>query len=216
MTYSLELINASLNYYKVSNLSVRKVAKIFGISKSILNKWSKELPLKYNNESNKTVITVDMLNFLKNSLNQNPYQIQKDLADKISLKFNLNISINIVQKMLKIIGYSKKKAIRKLFNKNLKEHKCNRKEFKKKIKNINKEDIICLDEVAVDRNTYNLSGYCHKSKRLQYFVDINQLRFKKSLIVAINKNEVVKYKILDNKNVNSEIFIEFIKELTLN
>jgi hypothetical protein len=44
----------------------------------------------------------------------------------------------------------------------------NKREFKKKVRNINKEYIICLDEVAIDSNTYKYSCYCHSSKRLQF------------------------------------------------
>ncbi len=37
---------------------------------------------------------------------------------------------------------------------------------------------------------------------------------KRSIIVAISNKKVIHYKILENKNANKEIFIEFMKELT--
>ena len=75
MTYSIDLITASLNYYKISKNSIRNVAKIFGIGKSVLNNWNKNLPLKYANiESIKITIKPEMLKYVKNSLNQNPYR----------------------------------------------------------------------------------------------------------------------------------------------
>lgn len=35
MTYSFDIINSALNYHKKSKLSLRSVAEIFGISKSV-------------------------------------------------------------------------------------------------------------------------------------------------------------------------------------
>jgi transposase len=216
MTYSIDLINSALNYYKISNLGVRKVAKIFGISKSTLHNWNKNIPLVYNNDNFKNTIKPEYLNFVKNSLNQNPYQTQKDLLNKLIKKFNINenVSVSLIKKILKILNYTKKKAQRKIYNNNLKKHLMNKREFKKKIKNINKDDIICLDEVAIDRNTYKCSGYCHSSKRLKFYIDMKNLRFKKSLIVAIDINKVIKFEILENKNANTDIFLKFIEELT--
>jgi transposase len=215
MTYSLDLINAILNFHKISNVGLRKTAKIFGVSKSVLFNWNKHLPLKYTNIENiNLTITPEMLKFLKNSLNQNPYQTQKEMQERINKRFDYDISQTIIQKMLKILNYTKKKACRKFYNKNLKELLCNKKKFKKIAKTLNKDKIICLDEVGITKNTYNIFGYCQSSKRLQYYVDINKLKIKKSLIVAISNKTVVKYEVLENKNVNGEIFLKFIKELT--
>jgi len=215
MTHSLDLINASLNYLKLSNLGLRKVAKIFGISKSSLCSWNKNLPLKYNNiEKINLTIKLEYVKFIKNSLNQNPYQTQKEMQERLNKKFNVDISISSIKKILKILNYTKKKACRKFYNKNLKELLCSKKKFKKIAKSLNKDDIICLDEVGITKDTYNLFGYCHLSKKLQYYVDINKIRIKKSLIVAINKKEVIKYEMFENKNVNGELFLKFIKELT--
>jgi ribosome-associated protein YbcJ (S4-like RNA binding protein) len=135
-------------------LGVRKVAKIFGVSKSTLNNWSKNIPLVYNTDNFKSFIKPEYLKFIKNSLNQNPYQTQKDLLNKLIKKIYIDESVILIKKILKILNYTEKKAQHKIYNNNLKKHLINKREFKRKVKNINKEDIICLDEVAIDRNTY--------------------------------------------------------------
>lgn len=132
MTYSLDIINASLNYYKTNKTTIRKTSKIFCVSKSSISGWIKYLPLKYNNiEKQSNKITPELLKFLKNSLNQNPYQTQKQMLEKINKKFSLDVSIHVIKTILKILKYTRKKAIKRLFNKNLKEHICNRNKFKK-------------------------------------------------------------------------------------
>lgn len=161
MTYSLDLINAAINYYKTSSCTLRKVANIFQVSKSVIGQWLKELPItrQTNNEHINNNITVDMLNFLRSSLNHNPFQTQIILLNKINNKFGTNISLFIIRKMMNIIGFTKKKVSRKLYNTDLKKHKLSRKLFKKNIKKVNKEDIICIDEVGTTKDTYNNYGY---------------------------------------------------------
>lgn len=166
-----------------------------------------------NNKNINNIITPHMLSFLKCSLNHNPFQTQFILQNKINNKFNINVSLFTIRKMMAIIGYTKKKVSRKLYNADIKKHKLSRKNFEKKIKKINKNDIICIDEVCTTKDTFNNYGYCHKSKRLQYFVDSKQLPQKRSIIVAISNNEVIHYKIIVNGNANKEIFLEFIYEL---
>ena len=214
MTYSLDLINAAINYYKTTTYSLRKVGNIFAVSKSAIEKWVKELPLKYKKEDKITDNkTIRIINFIKNSLNHNPYQTQIILQQKIYDNLNIDISLFQIRKYMTIIGYTKKKVSRKLFNKNLKELKSKRKNFKKNMKKVDKKKIICIDEVGTTKETFNKYGYCHKSKRLQCYVDAKQLPQKRSIIVAISNDKVVHYKILKNKNVNNTIYLEFINEL---
>jgi hypothetical protein len=40
-------------------------------------------------------------------------------------------------------------------------------------KSLDKDKIICLDEVGITKDTYTIFGYCQSSKRLEYYVDIN-------------------------------------------
>ena len=192
MTYSLDLINRVINFYNTTSHSLRYVEQIFAVSKSVIANWIKELPITYKNITNITPKIKDQyISFIKKSLNHNPFQTQKQLQEKLSSKFNIDVSSHLIRTILKTINYTKKKVSRKLYNADLKAHKLNRKEFKKKIKNINKDDIICIDEVGVNKTISNDYGYCHKSKRLQYFVDTKQIPQKRSIIVAINNKKVV-------------------------
>lgn len=47
MTYSLDLINAAINHYKTTTNTLRKVADVFQVSKSVIGQWIKELPIKH-------------------------------------------------------------------------------------------------------------------------------------------------------------------------
>lgn len=216
MTYSLDLINRAINYYKNTSKSLRKVADIFSIPKSSLHEWIYNLPLKYTNNKTQTYKIKDKyLKFIKNSLDHNPCQTQDNLVDKLNNKFNQSFTRYHINIILKIIGYTKKKLQRKLYYKDLKELKTKQKIFKKEAKKLDKDKTICIDEVGVNKDTFSKYGYCHSSKRLKYFIDANELPKKRSIIVAISNNKVIHYKIITNGNANKKIFIEFMKELVL-
>lgn len=215
MTYSLDLINAAINCYKTTSNSLRKVGRLFAVSKSVIKNWINKLPLKYNKKDDKmNNNTIRIMKFIKNSLNQNPFQTQKMIQEKMVNKFDVDISLVKIRKMMSIIGYTKKKVSRKLYNNDAKKLKLKRKEFKKLIKNKSKNDIICVDEVGITKETYNNYGYCHKSKRLQYYVDTKQLPKKRSIIVAISNDKVIHHKIVVNGNINNKIYLQFINELS--
>ena len=221
MTYSLDLINAVINYHKKYNSTVRSTSKIFSISKSSVANWIKNIPIKYSCDNYaKTSITTDMLKFIKKSLDHLPFQTQIDMMNKINKNFGVDISVYTIRIILKIIGYSKKKVSRKLFNRDIKEHILKRKNFSKSMKEIikknGKDSIISLDESGITRDTYLNYGYTHKSKRLEYYFDISKLPKNRTVIVAINREKVINYKILKNQSANKVIFIEFIRDLVKN
>jgi len=107
MTYSLDLINRVVNYYNSNLTSFRAVSKIFLVSKSIVGLWLKQKPKKYLN--NQIIIKKSYCDFIKHSLDHNPFQTQEQLKIKLNKKFNINMSINIVKKILSEIKYTKKK-----------------------------------------------------------------------------------------------------------
>ncbi|ATZ81162.1 hypothetical protein BMW23_1119 [Bodo saltans virus] len=159
MTYSLDLIKRVVNYYKKNNVSLRYKSEIFCVSKSIINVWLNKIPIKYIKNVNKIEINNELLSFVKNSLNQNPFQTQIELRDKLNKNFDRDESVCIIKKILKIIGYSKKKVSRKLYNNDLKKHLNKQKEFVKQVKKIDHNKIISIDKVSVNRNTFNKYGY---------------------------------------------------------
>ena len=189
MTYSLDLINRAVNYYKSTSSSLRKVSNIFAIGKSTINEWVHNLPLVYRNNDDeiKIIIKNEHLQFIKNSLDHNPCQTQDILRDKLNKKFSSFFTIYHIRIILKIIGYTKKKMARKLYNKDLKALKIKQKLFRKKAKKLDKNKVVCIDEVGVTKDSFDKYGYCHSSKRLQYFVDTNDLPKKKnqSLLLLI-------------------------------
>ena len=216
MTYSYDLIVRIIKYYNNNNKSYRELENEFDISKSTIQRWvlnnglNEPTKVEYKNR-------IRLLSYIKNSLNQNPFQTLDMLKVKILSKFGIIISKKTVSNYMKIIGYSKKKIVRRLYNtKLLKEHLTTRKNMKKRLKNINKEDIVCIDECAINREVYAKSGWCHKSKLLERHMKLKELPKNHSLIMAISNKKIVQYKLYKQQAINTDLYYLFLEELVKN
>ena len=216
MTYSYDLIVRIIKYYNNNNKSYRELENEFDISKSTIQRWvlnnglNEPIKVEYKNR-------IRLLSYIKNSLNQNPFQTLDMLKVKILTKFDITISKKTVSNYMKIIGYSKKKIVRRLYNtKLLKDHLATRKKMKKRLKNINKEDIVCIDECAINREVYAKSGWCHKSKLLERHMKLKELPKNHSLIMAISNKKIVQYKLYKQQAINTDLYYLFLEELVKN
>ena len=104
MGYSLDLQARAVHFYNKYKLSMRAVADMFCIGKSSLKRWKDRLqvtetnknlavndvkPQKANDKYMKNIdIFKKILDFLKKSLDHNPFQTLQMLKEKINNKFN--------------------------------------------------------------------------------------------------------------------------------
>lgn len=112
------------------------------------------------------------------------------------------------------IKYTKKKIIRRYYNKKIYEYQ--KTNFKKKINSIGIENIISIDETSIHRNTYMDIGWNPKGERLYQWIPRNKMTQKFNILMAISTNGIIEYEIYKNKNINSEIFCNFLKKISKN
>lgn len=214
MTYSLDLKVRMVNYYKNSGSSLRSIEDDFDLSKSSLHRWVNDKHMNITvDRSNTKRVNIDALNFLKRSLDQNPFQNLNMLRTKLANKLSFYCTIKTVSNYLRIVGYSKKRIVRRLYNKSLKAHLTTRKQMKHKLKRLNKDDIICIDESGINGDIYSKYGWCKLSKRLIRNIPINRLPKKHSLIMAISNKKVIKYELHNNKAINTDLYYSFLSDL---
>ena len=115
MTYSYDLIIRMIKYYNNNNKSFREIETEFDISKSTLQRWVVNKGLNSQPPKNEYKSRIRILQYIKKSLNQNPFQSLYMLKVKIMSKFNISVSKQTVSNYMKIIGYSKKKLAKRLY-----------------------------------------------------------------------------------------------------
>lgn len=214
--YSLDLKLHVVYYYENSNSSIRTIAKQLGISKSSICRWVNKYKNDNNNDNNNhdnNRNISNILNFLKNSLNQNPFQTLPMIEEKLHKKLNICVSTKTISKYLKIIGYTKKKVVKRLYNKKLKDHLKDRKVFMKKIKKINTDDIVCIDESYINGKIYAEYGYTSKKRLIKYYRINNNNHIKQSLIMAISNKGIIKYELHKRKGINTDIYYDFMSKI---
>ena len=212
--YSFDLKIRLVRYYNRYCKSIRKIALMFSVSKSSLSRWINNICLvrkQYSVREN-----VRILRFIKNSLNHNPFQTLRSLKERILKRLGKSYCLRTICRYINIIGYSKKKIVRKMYNGSLIDQQKKRKEFSKKIKKINKDDIICIDESYINGDIYSKYGYCKRNKRLVKNIPIKELPVKHSLLMAIDKNSIISYKLYKKQNINKKLYGDFLKEILKN
>lgn len=205
MTYPYILRAIVRDFYFKNSLSIRKVATIFHISKSTIHRWihNSSLLLKYKKRTSKLT---PILNYITSFVNDNPFTTLALLSNSIKNKFNIDISISSLSKYLRHIGFSFKKALRKVCSNKDTLSKL-RSKFIKKIKHISYSNIISIDETYFYSNESPLYGWSLKNSTLSTTTKNNPTKF--SVIMAITKNGILDFEI-HKTNINSSLFNSFI------
>jgi transposase len=216
MTYSFDLKIRMVNYYKNSNKTLRYIESMFDISKSSLQRWTNNICLEGHTRDVEYKERALILVFIKRSLDHNPFQTLDMLKLKIFNKFELSLTKSTISNYMKIIGYSKKKIVKRLYNKSLKDHILNRKEMKKKFKKLNKDDLICIDESGITRHLYADRGWCKINKQLVSHISRKDIPKNYSLIMAISNKKVLKYELYKQQAINTDLYYLFLEDLLKN
>lgn len=210
--YSLDTRKIAIScYLKVK--SYRKTETLLGISKSTLQNWvTKYMDNQTLNLSKRKRIgkvSDDVKTYIFSHVKNNPFTTIMELKKLVISKFSIKISSSTIFNILKSLNLSRKKITKKLYNKSIHEKNTKINEFKKTIKNIDKNQIISIDETYFYQEMYFNYGRCLKKDRLFTNHKTNQKKY--SVIMATSNNKIIHFKIFEG-NVNSDRYILFLKE----
>lgn len=208
--HDLSIKYKAILHYKHLLCSIRKVSKIYNVSKSTLQRWLKESSIHVRKPRNKKTLRKDIASCINSTISENPFCSLKELAAQISSKCSLKHipSLSTVSRMLKTCKMSYKNAKRFVDyshdNKTVTEFA---QTFLKE-----QENIICIDELGFYVGENPRKGWSKLGSRVKTPLHrcIRQKKF--SVIVAISSKGVAKYTILES-NCKKHNFIEFCKEL---
>lgn len=206
--HNKDLINIVIKFYNNNNFSIRKTSEIFNIPKSTIHRWL-HLDFSFNNKFKKTNNSVnEYKKFISIELKNYPFNRAIDLQRKIFSKFNVKLSLSSIYIYIHQLGFKFKKVPKRNFtNKNLLIQQ--RQNFTNKIKNIKYKDIICIDESYFYTNSFNDYGWLHKN--LETYVHNKANPIKYTLLMAIDSKKIISYEIFKNKNVDQNLFLNFLK-----
>lgn len=213
-------LSAVKYYLKIKNQS--KTCKIFGCSERSLMRWvkkykdTKEIKRKQRKYIAYKVKQI-YVDFIKKQINKNKTITMKDLLNKLKKKYkDVDLTKMQIYRVVKdnniTLKQTKLRHIPKLRYKKPVNINKQLKDFYKKVKKYNLDDIISIDETSL--NAYEVRKHCYEiiGKRCT-IKTTNQEVFKKYTgIFAINTKGVIGYTIYDKGGINSERLIEFINK----
>ena len=209
--YDLETRYRSVVHYNYFQRSLRAVSKIYGVSKSSLQRWVKHSS-SLKKARRKTSIKDDVRKCIISQLKHNPFITMDELANKIAIDCNIKRSRRTVNRYVKSEGNSFKTAFR-MVNVDHKNEVV--KQFcQRYIKACDDDSIISIDETGFYLGDHRKKGWTTKGKRLAIKSDKSLRRVKFTLILAISSKGLVGYEILDH-NCKKVDFVTFIQNLQL-
>jgi putative transposase len=214
INYKLSVI---ISYFKT--LNCLSTSKIFNVARSTIKKWQNEyieknIKLKYTRFIKNIEENQKILEFTKKLVKSNPYITYYELKLKIKEQFNIQYYDHNIRQILKKLNLTRKKVkyIHKIDENKLKYITNRKKEYYDKIKNININKIISIDESAFIDNNLNYNyGLSEKGTKIYDNKNIYGNN-KYSLLMAITSSKILNYNLYDT-NINSNIFNIFIDNL---
>jgi transposase len=177
------------------------VSKLYGVSKSSLQRWAKQSPT-YRKQRSKHTLKNEIKQCILNQIRINPFTKIEELASIISSKCNLKRSRRTVNRYVKAQGLTYKSAFRMVNA----VHQ-NEKVQQFCITACDEDCLISIDETGFYLGDHKKRGWVAKGKRLAIKSDKNLRRTKFTLILAVSSKGLVGFEILD--------FLKFVQNLNI-
>ena len=209
--HNLETRYKSVVHYNYFLRSLRLVSKLYGVSKSSLQRWVKQSP-SYRKQRPKKFVLSEVKQCILNQIKINPFSTMEDLSSIISSQCNLKRSRRTINRYVKSEGLVLKSAFRMVNadHDNLKiQQFCNN-----YIEACDNGSIVSIDETGFYLGDHKKKGWVQKGTRLAIQSAKNLRRVKFTLILAVSKKGIVGFDIL-NHNCKKEDFLHFVKTLKL-
>lgn len=193
-------------HYKHFTPSIRKVSKIYNVSKSSLHRWISLDPVAKKTRSRKS-IQADVENAIVACIKENPFITVSGIGEFVSKSCNVRRSRSCVSNYMSRIGISRKKAFRSV-------------NYSHDLGTVSRfcidllatEDVVCIDEAGFYLGDHGKYGYCRVGDRLRIMAGKSLRRSKLTLLLAISRRGIVGYKIMDH-NCRKPDFVSFVNDL---
>lgn len=198
--------------------SLRKVAKIYSVSKSTLQRWVSSSPrdiqrTKPKRRRNQSNVRDSIKQKLRQLILSNPFITLKTLRHEF-----FNLSVNRSERTLgryrTECGFVRKKALR-VVDASSRLNEIQTREFcSSHVQSSSNGQIVCIDEAGLTIGDHKRYGYAARGRRLNVLAGRTLRRSKLTLILAISEDGIVDFKIQD-QNCGKQDFIKFVTALNV-
>jgi len=208
-------INVVQYYFSRKWNVIKDILDIFKISNGVFYNWIKDYKLGVLGEKKRytkvSKINNDIQKHICDIVTNNINFHYKEMISAIKLKFNINISKSYIYKILKDNGITNKRKTVRFIYKNLDDFNNKKNEYKEKIKAIDKNKIISIDETHIDNHIHQNYGWSKKGEKIveeKYTSKKHRL----TMLCAISNKRIIHYKLIKGSAFGTD-FNEFMKEI---
>lgn len=208
---ALETKYRAIVHYERFLRSIRKVAKIYGVSRSSLHRWLHNGKPTNRKRRQKKAFRQEIVDCIDSVLRSNPCADMQQVCDAIKTCCTgiIPSSTNTVGRWVRGLGYTRKK-VKTIVDYSPPVELTN--SFCSKYKMLADDQIVCIDEAGFYVGAHNRYGYAPRGKRIHVAASRTLRRSRFTLIMAVGSSGIVHYNIIDG-NCHKNDFIQFIKEL---
>jgi transposase len=191
--------------------SLRKVAAVYGVSKSSLQRWVKGRSARMSKtpRSTKRSMAGTIRRCIEKTLTEKPFTTSRELVHILFQQCDgLRISRSTANRMTRRAGFTYKKAFKAVVPR----HDAKTvDDFCRGFKS-SKDNVVCIDEAGFYIGDHPRRGYSKKGTRLRVAASRTLRRVKLTLIMAVSSEGIVGYEILSH-NCRKADYVEFIEHL---
>lgn len=214
--YSFDLKLRVINFYNSGN-SILHTSRIFQISKSTIHRWINldhtNITKTYSRHLNHSKITSPITSFILKLIVDNPFITASKIKYYLYKLLDFSISTTSIYKIIKNNHFTHKKISKQLFYKSLDDIYSQQSIFQSKVKNINMDDIICIDESYISYDIISNYGWNKSNSRLIIPCKITNKKY--SLIMAISNKRIISYQ-LYKSSIDGNLYFDFISSFINN
>ena len=215
---AVEMIDPEVRYravvhYKYFVRSLRKVSKIYGVSKSSLQRWvGLSLFTPKSRRHRKRPKTDDLKQVVETLLSSNPFFTLEGLASVVRSVCPIKRSAKTIGRCLRRWGYTQKKAYRTV--KHGPHHAEEVRRFCSSFLSSSEHPggVVSIDETGVYLGDLCGKGYSKRGTRLNVVASRTLRRVKLTVVMAITSAGILHHKVLSH-NCRKQDFIDFVNEL---
>lgn len=199
-------------HYKHFERSLRRVSKLYGISKSSLQRWVKASPCNCRSPRKPFKVREEVDRTVRSFLDANPFATMLELSHHLSGSCGIRKSPRTACRYTdtEMVGYTRKKAYRAITR--APTHASNVQRFCEGYPMTSEDCIICIDEAGFYIGDACRYGYAKKGRRLQVQTSRTLRRAKLTLIAAVGTQGIVAYQVLSRKCKKLD-FVDFVNNL---
>jgi transposase len=199
----------SVIHYLHFQKSLRRVSKIYNVSKSSLQRWVKQNP-KYRKPRTRQQIRQDITTCIKRCIQENPFTTMRAMAHSVAVECGLIRSGRTMGRYMKCVGFTRKVASRRInytHDNRLIETFC-----RSYIDACDDGVLVSVDEACFYMGDHPKRGWARRGERLSVMGGRSMRRSKFTLVMAVSSTGIVGYEVLEH-NCKKPDFVRFIERL---